>query len=205
MAFWADEAAAALVTTNALPVELGMLSAPPKAGLYALHAPLAVWEELGLDPASDDRPLYVGKSESSLAGRDAGVHFGYTSDSRATSVTGSSTVRRSLAALLRDSHGFRGVPRNPQKPGHFANYGLTREQDALLSEWMRDRVRLACWPLPAGCHEALKLIEKEVFRLRLPPLNLKDVVTRWKPQIEAARRVLAAEARFWPAEHQLPT
>ena len=54
--------------------------------------------ELGL-AKPPTKPL-IGKSESSLAGTaTSGTHFGYTDATRATSVTGSSTVRRSLAAL----------------------------------------------------------------------------------------------------------
>src|SRR5437764_773761 len=81
---------------------------------------------------------------------------------RSTSITGGSTLRRSLAALLHDSRGFRGVPRNPAKPGHFSNYGLTPTQDTDLSEWMRERLLLACWPKPLECEEALGVIEGAV-------------------------------------------
>jgi hypothetical protein len=168
--------------------------------LYAIHAGREIWVELGIGEPPDERPLYVGKSESSLAGRDIGTHFGYAAGARATSVTGGSTVRRSLAALLHDKCGFRGVPRNMQRPSHYSNYGLTREQDLELSKWMRECLRLACWPLPRKCGEALERIEQDVLRRLLPPLNLKDVVTPWKPDIEASRRVMAAEARGFEAE-----
>lgn len=195
-----DRAAAALTSARSLTVELGMPSAPPEPGLYAIHGESEVWQELGLDNPPDERPLYIGKSESSLAGRDLGTHFGYTDATRTTSVTGSSTVRRSLAALLHDSQGFRGVPRNMNKPDHFSNYGLTRDQDILLSEWMRARLGLACWPLPDKCEHTLEAIELALFRRLLPPLNLRDVLTPWAPQIDAARRLMAAEARLWRAE-----
>jgi hypothetical protein len=109
---------------------------------------------------------------------------------------GYSTLRRSLAALLHDSHGFRGVPRNPAKPGHYANYGLSPKQDADLTGWMRQRLRLACWVKLDECSiEQLALVERELLARLLPPLNVKDVVTPWKPQIDAARRRMAAEAR----------
>jgi hypothetical protein len=64
-----------------------------KPGLYAFYGDEHAWSDLGLSPAFDDQPLYVGKAEKSLNGRDIGTHF-------TTGKTGSSTVRRSLAALL---------------------------------------------------------------------------------------------------------
>jgi hypothetical protein len=200
MSAWIDEAAAALTAARALPVERGMPSAPSQPGLYAIHAEPQAWLELQLGEPPDERPLYVGKSESSLAGRDIGTHFGYTADTRTTSVTGGSTVRRSLAALMHDSRGFRGVARNMQKPGHFSNYGLTRGQDTLLSEWMRESLRLACWPLPGELGAPLEALERAIFRRLLPPLNLKGVATPWRSQIDTARRVMTAEARRWVAE-----
>jgi hypothetical protein len=192
---WGGQAAAALAAAHARMVEVGLESAPPQPGLYAVHAPAEVWHELSLGSPPDHRPLYVGKSESSLAGRDVGTHFGFGAESRGTSVTGGSTLRRSLAALLHDSHGFRGVPRNPSKPSRFSNYGLAPRQDSELSQWMRERLLLACWAKPEDCTEPLAVVEGAVLRRLLPPLNLANVVTPWNPQIAAARRVLAAEAR----------
>jgi hypothetical protein len=162
-----------------------------------VYASATAWRELGLGKPPDERPLYVGKSESSLAGRDIGTHFGFSTEGRATSVTGGSTLRRSIAALLHDKYSFRGVPRNPAKPGHFSNYGLTAKQDGELSAWMRDRLFLACWAKPDGCNEPLSVIEHGIFTRFRPPLNLANVATPWKPVVNAARRAMAAEARNW--------
>lgn len=90
---------------------------PHVPGLYAIYGGLMEWADLGLGRPTDDRPLYVGKSESSLADRDLRTHFG-------NGRTGSSTVRRTFAGLLHDSLGLRGLPRNPARPERFANYGL---------------------------------------------------------------------------------
>jgi hypothetical protein len=187
----------ALVAAQAGPVVLGMESAPARPGLYAVHGSAEVWRELGLGAPPDERPLYVGKSESSLAGRDIGTHFSLGSGRRGTSVTGGSTLRRSLAALLHDSRGFRGIPRNPAKPGHYSNYGLTCEQDRELSSWMGERLLLSCWPKPPDCREPLHVVERAVVGGLRPPLNLAGVVTPWTPMLKTARRVMAAEARSW--------
>ena len=83
---------------------------PWKPGLYAVYADRETWEELNLE-IREGGPLYVGKAEQSLQSRDIRTHF-------ATGHTGSSTVRRSFAALLRNPLGLRGVPRNMERPEH---------------------------------------------------------------------------------------
>jgi hypothetical protein len=114
------------------------------------------------------------------------------------SPTGSSTVRRSLAALLASARGYRGVPRNPAKPGHFSNFGLSGEDDEDLSQWMTRRLRLSVWP-----HEdvqGLDGIETQVLKALLPPLNIDKVLTPWRAQVKSARKVLAQQARDWTKE-----
>lgn len=165
-------------------------------GLYAFHASPATWDELGLGVPPDARPLYVGKAESTLASRDVEGHFGMR-ERGVQSPTGSSTLRRSLAALLAAERGYRGIPRNPAKPGHFSNFGLTEEHDHDLSAWMKDRLTLALWP-----HDdvaALDAVETQALQQLVPPLNLAKVATPWDDQVKAARKVLATEARAWTA------
>jgi hypothetical protein len=168
----------------------GQVSRP---GLYACYGSAATWKQLGLKPP-DTRPLYVGKAENTLASRDIEGHFGMR-ERGVQSPTGSSTLRRSLAALLADERGYRGMPRNPDKPGYFANYGLSELQDDDLSAWMKAQLRLALWPHDVAAE--LDTIETDVLAQLLPPLNLDKVVTPWRDQIKAARKLLAAEARAW--------
>lgn len=98
-----------------LPIPAASVVVPDAPGLYAIHGGAFVWKELGLGRKPDGRPLYVGKAESSLLARDLRQHF---ADGR----TGSSTLRRSFAALLHDRLELHGIPRNPAKPAYFANY-----------------------------------------------------------------------------------
>jgi hypothetical protein len=156
--------------------------------LYAVHAAPAVWVELGLGKPPDDRPLYVGKSESSLVARDLRQHFG---DGR----TGSSTLRRSFAALLSDRLDLHAIPRNPSKPAYFSNYGLSPADDARLTAWMRAKLRLATWPSDADTH--LATIELQVIRHWKPPLNLQGVTTPWSALMSARRASMATQARAW--------
>jgi len=128
-----------------VPVDKVAASDAGSPGLYAVYAAAATWRELGLGKPPDERPLYMGKAESTLASRDLQGHFGMRARG-VQSPTGSSTLRRSLAALLASDRGYHGMPRNPAKPGHFSNYGLSAEHDDDLSAWMRRRLRLALWP-----------------------------------------------------------
>jgi hypothetical protein len=169
-------------------VDLAIAGSP---GLYALYASAQTWRELGLGSPPDQRPLYVGKAQDTLAARDLRGHFGIR-DRKKQSPTGNSTVRRSLAALLASSRGYRGMPRNPLKPSHFANYGLAEPDDEDLSAWMRRRLRIALWP-----HDtALELgdLETAVLRHWRPPLNLDKIDTPWRPHVMAARSVLKQQA-----------
>lgn len=169
-------------------IHIADLPAPARPGLYAVHASAAVWQDLGLGVPPDGRPLYVGKSESSLLSRDLGQHFH-------DGTTGSSTLRRSLAALLNDSLDLRGVPRNLIKPGYYSNYGLSPEDDAKLSTWMRERLRLSVMPVTRPAD--LRTIEDRVIRKLRPPLNLYGVSTPWKAMVSRKRRAMAEQARDW--------
>jgi hypothetical protein len=171
-----------------LRIEDAATAVPSTPGLYSFHGGDSVWKQLGLGSPPDDRPLYVGKSESSLAARDVRTHF-------AAGRTGSSTLRRTLAALLVDRLDLVACPRNPAKPGHFSNFGLEPEGDERLSRWMAEHLWLAVWPSPAGI--VLNDVETAVLQRLIPPLNLSKVATPWKPMISSARRRMAAGAASW--------
>lgn len=165
----------------------------PRPGLYAVHGNGSTWVALGLGDPPDGRPLYIGKAEKSLVSRDLATHFGRQTPGRKQSMTGSSTLRRSLAALLAPHEGYRGVPRNPQRVGHFASFGLTFEHDERLTGWMVEHLRLAVWTKQGGV--ALDHVETHVLRAFMPPLNLSKVVQPWRQQVRVARRALAQQAR----------
>jgi hypothetical protein len=134
----------------------------------------------------------VGKSEDDLVTRDLKTHFAIERGDRST--TGSSTVRRSFAALLREPLELSGVPRNKSKPGHFSNYALEDYADGRLTDWMHKYLTIAVWPKPAGLGLTLTEVEKRVLQRWGPPLNLTHVPAPLQ-QLRSARAVMAAEAR----------
>jgi hypothetical protein len=160
---------------------------PSRRGLYAIYGSRRVWRELGLGWRPNGRPLYVGKAERSLADRDLGQHF-------ADGETGRSTLRRSLAALLRSRLGLSAVPRNPDRPADFDRFGLSPAGDARLTAWMRTNLWIAIWTAPDGCD--LEPIEDELKHAWLSPLNL-DNGSRWQTPVRAARAFMADQARVW--------
>ncbi|MEQ6900329.1 GIY-YIG nuclease family protein [Nocardioides sp. YIM 152588] len=167
---------------------------PASPGLYAFYGDERAWAELGLSPVFDGQPLYIGKAEKSLNGRDVGTHF-------STGKTGSSTVRRSLAALLVDRLGLVAVPRNRLRPDGSANYALDPESDVRLTAWMEDRLTLATWQKPTDV--VLGDVETAVLVSLRPPLNL-DKVGEPRERLREARRALAEASRVWAADTSAP-
>jgi hypothetical protein len=163
---------------------------PKEPGLYAFYGDERAWSDLDLAPAFDGQPLYVGKAEKSLNGRDVGTHF-------ATGKTGSSTVRRSLAALLAAQLDLVAVPRNLAKPDGSANFSLETAGDRRLSRWMDERLALAAWVKPEDV--SLDEVETAVLLRLRPPLNL-DKVGEPRERLRRARGALAAASRMWAAE-----
>lgn len=183
-------AMAALYAPPEAITEASLLSWPASPGLYAVFGADTAWHTLGLGEAPDARPLYVGKAERSLSSRDVGTHFGFAGGSN--SITGSSTLRRSLAAQLRSTLGLRGRYRNPSIPKYASNYGLSDEHDELLSTWMRANLRATYWVHPAT-EVPLDAVETAVLTVLKPPLNLDKVTHRWRKSVLAARAVMAAD------------
>lgn len=137
---------------------------PATAGLYAIYASPDGWTDLEFSPGAS-AALYVGKAEKSFVDRDLHDHF-------ETGSTGWSTVRRSLAALLRDRLSLVAVPRSLSRPDGSANYGLEPEGDQRLTGWMHRHLTLAIWEKPSP-QTVLDSVETAVIRAWRPPLNIR--------------------------------
>ena len=157
---------------------------PSKPGLYSVYADPKTWQELDLE-AHEGCPLYIGKAEQSLRSRDIRTHF-------ATGRTGSSTVRRSFAALLRNPLGLRGVPRNMACPERPANFGLAAEGDQRLTAWMQERLFLAYWVKPDT--------EVDLMTLR-PPSSRGCSLHSTSTRSNTASQRLGTPGRSWPTTH----
>jgi hypothetical protein len=179
------------------PISTAANYVPDGPGLYAIHAPAAVWDFLGLEHYPIGIPLYIGKAEDNLVTRDLKTHFSVGRE--APSTTGSSTVRRSFASLLRGPLNLSGVPRNKLKPDYFSNFGLEPDADLRLTSWMQAHLLLACWPKPSHL-PALAKVERQVLQRWDPPINLQNSPTKL-PRLVAARAAMAAEARAWAKEY----
>jgi hypothetical protein len=131
--------------------------------------------------------VYIGKAEDSLLARDGRTHF---TEGR----TGQSTLRRSIAALLRDRLDLAAQARNPDEPGRFYAYGLDAQSERRLQHWMGKRLKISAWPKPDGVD--LSDVERALLKRWKPPLNLKDNPQKWA-ELSAKRQVMAddAEAR----------
>lgn len=164
-----------------------LVHCPDHPGLYAVYGSERARIELGLQPSSADGPLYVGKAEDSLVRRDMRTHF-------STGKTGSSTLRRSLAALLRTELDLRAIPRNTAKPDHFANFAVAPDGDARLTAWMHERLTIAFWQKEAGCE--LNDVETRVVARWSPPLNSAKNRNA-DARLRLARKAMAEEARGW--------
>jgi len=160
---------------------------PDHPGLYAVYGTERAWAELGLQQPPADGPLYVGKAEDSLVLRDMHTHF-------QTGKTGSSTLRRSLAALLRTELKLQAVPRNTSNPGHFAHFAVAPDGDARLTAWMHERLEIAFWQKVAGYE--LADVETGVVAHWSPPLNSAKNPNA-AAHLRLARKVMADEARLW--------
>lgn len=187
------EAAVDALTGNRWAIEDAVHRGPSSPGLYAIYGDELAWRDLNLSPTSD-RPLYVGTAEHSLVDRDISDHFATSPNSK--TATGRSTVRRSFAALLRDSLQLRTVPRNHDNPGYFAMYGLANGGDERLNVWMHSRLMIAVWPAPANMPVRLRDIEIAAIEHFLPPVNLESNPARLE-RLKRAHAEMAAEASRW--------
>jgi len=179
-------ALSALTTGPRHSIDAALDAVPNAAGLYAIFGDQHALDELGT--GRHDQPLYVGKAERSLVGRDVRTHF-------ATGKTGSSTVRRTLAALLRDQLSLQAVPRSLERPDGSASYSLEAAGDERLTNWMHARLELAVWVSPSEV--VLDKVETAVLEELLPPLNLSKMGSKGDRRVKEARARMAAQARAW--------
>ncbi len=173
-----------VLTRLSLPRDPATLSLPASMGIYAIY--LRPGRQLGSVPPNPDGLLYVGRTKSSLLDRDARTHF-------ATGKTSSSTLRRSLGAILKADLDLTAVARGSGGTRKDAtHYRFVAAGEDRLTTWMLDSLLMAVAQTedPVGA-------EKTAIQAMRPPLNLTGLKPWVNPQaqhIKALRKLCADEA-----------
>lgn len=129
----------------------------------------------------DNGLVHVGMTEDNL---DARNHFFHAS-------SGFSTLRRSLGAILKTQLSLQAIPRGTGDSfTNCRNYKFTPEGEERLSEWMKQH--LTCSYFATG--ESVDLLEVDVIRTLMPPLNLTHWKNKQAPFIKKLRKECVREA-----------
>jgi hypothetical protein len=134
-------------------------------GIYAVgftgdHFPFPTGEDI----VKKGDIIYIGKTEKSQRSRDAQTHF-------KSGRTGSSTLRRSLGAILREELNLKPIPRSYSET-RMRDYKFIEESEIKLTEWMIDNLSLSYHAVFEG-DRMLKYIEKTVIEQLSPILNIQ--------------------------------
>ncbi len=171
-----------------------------KPGIYALFY-------IGKDkfPISDfvipdHQIIYIGKTEKSQKSRDADTHF-------KTGKTGSSTVRKSIGALLSQTQNIIPVIRNLSdvEKGRTSHYKFDQDSEEIVTQWMTDNLSVAFFEYPKS-KEEINSLETDIIRSIYPVLNIdhKNDQNPHKTLISSLRKQLGLIAHSnFINEHQL--
>tara|TARA_B100000959_G_C14900423_1_gene590657 strand:+ start:355 stop:936 length:582 start_codon:yes stop_codon:yes gene_type:complete len=108
--------------------------------------------------------IYIGKTEKSQRSRDAMTHF-------KSGRTGSSTLRRSLGAILLQELELTPIPRNNTE-SKMRDYKFIRESEEKLTQWMINNLSLSFYEILDG-KKVIKELEKQVIITLSPVLNIQ--------------------------------
>ena len=140
---------------------------------------------------SDNRIIYIGKTESSQQSRDANTHF-------KTGRTGSSTVRKSIGALLSQIEQINPVIRSTSDfvNGRSSHFKYDHSSEERITEWMYENLAVAFYEYPQG-KEAISSLEIELIQYLKPVLNIgaKNTDNSFKILIKKLRKQLGLTAR----------
>ena len=112
--------------------------------------------------------IYIGKSDSSIKKRLYRSHF---NDKK----TGSSTLRRSLGAILKEDLELEPIPRSV-KEKKFRDYAFIYEGEVRLTNWMVNNLSVSFYDYPHG-KKQINNLETKIIKRLIPILNLKKNVS----------------------------
>lgn len=107
--------------------------------------------------------IYIGKTEKSLKSRDAHTHF-------KSGKTGSSTLRRSLGAVLINDLDLKPIPRSASET-RMRNYKFIEESENQLTDWMIKNLTLSFYIIHDG-KRIIRRAEFEIIKAIEPILNI---------------------------------
>lgn len=162
---------------------------PNVPGLYGFQlAKDAILGNLGFG----GQIVYVGKAEDSLKKRDLNTHF-------KDNCTGSSTLRRSIGAILKDEFKAIAFSRNGtlDRP-NIDNYKFDTEAERKLSKWMNDNLLVGYWEYDCAIEEKLlHEIEVQLILALKPTLDLDNETKSFNPhaaELTSLRQICKDEA-----------
>jgi hypothetical protein len=117
----------------------------------------------GIDKINKGDIIYIGKTESGLKKRIVKTHF---KDGK----TGSSTLRRSLGAILIDNLSLEAISRSSAE-AKFRDYKFINKSEKILTEWMINNLSVSFIPYNRG-KRLLRKMESEIIYLLSPILNI---------------------------------
>ncbi len=158
-------------------------------GIYALFFTGKDFPLADYNPQKDEI-IYIGKTESSQANRDEKTHF-------TSGKTGSSTIRRSLGALLKDELSLVPIPRNDKDfdAGRKSFFKFDEPSEDKLTKWMKDNLALSFYAYEQPPSE-IDVLETGLIAEAKPLLNIdsKNPDNPYARIIKAARKACADEA-----------
>jgi hypothetical protein len=160
---------------------------PTKPGIYAFY--LSDNSNL-LDFGKGGQLIYVGIAKDSLHDRDFNQHF-------KTGKTGSSTLRRSIGAILKTELNLTAIPRGAENDTkRFENYKFKDDQP--LTVWMIANLQIGYWvSTNILTYSELREIKKKVTLDLKPTLDLDIRTKRFNPfgdKLVSLRNVCRIEA-----------
>lgn len=165
------------------------LTYPSKKGIYCVK--LTQNSMLKTFGAGGD-VLYVGIAKESLNSRDIKTHFN-------SKRTGSSTLRRSIGAILKDDLNLAALPRSEKKTDQdIYCYKFNEDGEKELTNWMKNNLLIGYCVIENVDYQKLRDIEEEVIKIMKPSLDL-DRRTRhlniYFPELDRLRKFCQEEAR----------
>lgn len=159
---------------------------PNEAGCYILLVDLKGIQHLQFPSKSGLSVLYVGKAENSIQGRVLKTHL-------VSNRSGSSTLRRSLGAMLHKQLNLTPLPRSSKNDDkkRFTNYKFDSEGEITLTKWIKTHVYVIAVP-----SKTPKASEDQLIAELSPPLNLTKWPNPYGKMIKDQRKMCAESAKI---------